>query len=515
MRNQMKNIFIVLGATALFASCTKLDETVYDQIPSGEYFKTEEQVRGTLTTIYDEIRGDWNGKGYMGADRGWYDLNEISSDECMLPARNGGADWQDGGVWQQMYKHTWTPTHPFFEQTWNWLYKAITQCNQAIELLEKNDANPQFIAEAKVLRAQFYYMLMDGWGNVPIVTSTKTLITDVTQSTRQQVFDFVTAELEENVHNLSENKSLYGRFTKGAGFAVMAKVYLNAQVYTGTPKWAQAIAACDSVIELGYSLVPGNQYFDAGSNGLFGDVCNSSEVIYAISIDANKNPRNIVGIRSLRFEHGKALTFNNVSTWGGSTAHRNFIEKFQDGDIRKQQWVSVAKDRSGVTVQKDGGGDLIYNIDIASIENAGNFDGLRNIKFSVTAGYPSDGIGAINGGSANNDFPVYRFADILLVKAEATLRNGGSTGDAATYLNAVRNRAGLADYPGVVTLDEIYDERGRELCWEGLRRQDMIRFGKYNLGHDFAPASDDHYNLFPIAPNTLANNSKLQQNLGY
>jgi starch-binding outer membrane protein, SusD/RagB family len=106
MRNQMKNIFIALGATALFASCTKLDETVYDQIPSGEYFKTEEQVRGTLTTIYDEIRGDWNGKGYMGADRGWYDLNEISSDECMLPARNGGADWQDGGVWQQLYKHT-------------------------------------------------------------------------------------------------------------------------------------------------------------------------------------------------------------------------------------------------------------------------------------------------------------------------------------------------------------------------------------------------------------------------
>jgi len=514
----MKKITILLGAVAIFASCTKLDETVYDQIPSGEYFKTEEQVKGTLTTIYDEIRGDWNGKGYMGADRGWYDLNEISSDECMLPVRDGGSAWQDGGVWLQMYRHEWTPTHPFIEQTWNWLYRAISQCNQAIELLEEKKANPQFIAEAKVLRAQFYYMLMDGWGNVPIVTSTKTSVSDVAQSTRAQVFEFVEKELKENVSNLSENKSLYGRFTKGAGFAVMAKVYLNAQVYTGTAKWAEASAACDSIIGLGYSLVPGSQYFDNGANGLFGDVCNSNEVIYAISVDATKNPRNIVGIRSLRFEHGQALTFGKVSTWGGSTAHRDFIEKFQNGDIRKNQWVSEARDRSGSIVQKgasSGGGDLIYNIDIPDIENAGNFDGLRNIKFNITAGYTAEGIGEINGGSANNDFPVYRFADILLVKAEALVRSGGSLGDAAMYLNMVRNRAGLADYPGVVTLEEIYDERGRELCWEGLRRQDMIRFGKFTQAHDFAPASDSHFQLFPIAPNTLANNSRLQQNPGY
>jgi len=511
----MKKITILLCTVAVIASCTKLDETVYDQIPSDEYFKTEEQVKGTLTTIYDEIRGDWNGKGYMGADRGWYDLNEISSDECMIPVRNGGADWQDGGVWVQMYKHTWSPTHPFFEQTWNWLYRAITACNQAVELLEEKNANPQFIAEAKVLRAQFYYMLMDGWGNVPIVTSTKTKVTDVVQSSRADVFAFVEKELKENVGNLSTNKSLYGRFTKGAGFALLSKVYLNAAVYTGTPKWAETIAACDSVIAQGYSLVPGNQYFDNGSAGLFGDVCNSSEVIYAISIDANKNPRNIVGIRSLRFEHGKALTFGKVSTWGGTTAHRNFIEKFQDGDIRKAQWIAVAKDRSGSPVQKDAGGDLVYNIDIPSIENAGSFDGLRNMKFNITAGYTAEGVGEINTNSANNDFPIYRYADILLVKAEAILRNGGNPGDAAVYLNQVRNRAGLADYPGTVTLEEIYDERGRELCWEGLRRQDMIRFDKYTLAHDFAPACDAKYKLFPIAPNTLANNSKLQQNPGY
>lgn len=514
----MKKITIILSVVVLFASCTKLDETVYDQIPSGEYFKTEEQVRGTLTTIYDEIRGDWGGKGYMGADRGWYDLNEISSDECMIPIRDGGSAWQDGGIWVQTYRHEWTPSHPFVEQTWNWLYRAISQCNQAIELLEEKKANPQFIAEAKVLRAQFYYMLMDGWGDVPIVTSTKTTVSEVVQSTRAEVFAFVEKELKENVSNLSANKSLYGRFTKGAGFAVMAKVYLNAQIYIGTPKWAEAIAVCDSIIGLNYSLVSGSQYFDKGSNGLFGDVCNSNEVIYAISVDATKNPRNIVGIRSLRFEHGQALTFGKVSTWGGSTAHRDFIEKFQDEDIRKEQWVSNAKDRSGSTVQKApaaGGGDLIYNLDIADIEDAGNFDGLRNIKFNIIAGYNGEGIGEINSGSANNDFPVYRFADILLVKAEAILRNGGSPADAVVYLNQVRNRAGLVNYPGVVTLEEIYDERGRELCWEGLRRQDMIRFGKYNTGHDFAPPSASKYNLFPKAPNTLANNPKLTQNPGY
>ena len=130
------------------------------------------------------------------------------------------------------------------------------------------------------------------------------------------------------------------------------------------------------------------------------------------------------------------------------------------------------------------------------------------------AGYISDGVGAINGGSANNDFPVIRFADVLLMKAEAIIRNGGG-GDANQLVNRVRNRAGLSNLPAV-TLDEIYDERGREFCWEGLRRQDMIRFGKFLLPHDFkTTASDSKYLLFPKSPATLANNKNLTQSPGY
>jgi hypothetical protein len=515
----MKKILAIFYILVLFQSCTKLDENVFDQIPSDEYFKTEEQVKGTLTTIYDEIRGDWNGKGYMGADRGWYDINELTTDECMLPVRNNGADWQDGGIWMQLYKHQWTPDHPFFGQTWEWLYRAINRCNQAVELLEKNKANSQFISEAKVLRSMFYYMLMDGWGNVPIVTTTKTTVNDVKQSTRRQVFDFVVQELKTNVPNLSTDKSLYGRFTKGAGYALLAKIYLNSEVYTkgdgDLKKYTEAIAACDSVINLGYDLVPTEKYFATDNTGLFGDVCNSTEVIYAISIDATKLPRNIIGVRSLRAEHGQALTFGKVDTWGGSTAHQDFINKYEDDDIRKLQWVSVARDRNGNVVKRDNNLDLIYNLEIPSLENAGNFDGLRNMKFNLTAGYPSDGVGAISKESANNDFPVIRFADVLLMKAEAILRNGAGAGDPVQLVNRVRNRAGLSNL-SAVTLDEIYDERGREFCWEGLRRQDMIRFGKFLQPHDFKTSvSDSKYLLFPKSPATLANNKNLTQSLGY
>lgn len=492
--------YIGLAAVLVLSNCTNLDEGIYDKFVADDFYKTEAGVNAALADIYKEMRGDWGGIGIAGADRGWFDLNETSTDEMMIPTRSDGA-WSDNGIWQQMYLHTWTAGQSFMQNTWEWLYRAVYKSNLAIELLTQANASEAAIAEAKVLRAYFYYLLMDGWGNVPIVTSSKTLVKDVVQSNRKAVYDFVVSELTANVDKLSTAKtdSYYNRFNLWAGYAVLAKVYINAEAYAGLDRYAEAMAACDKIIqEGGFSLVSAEKYFSRGNDGLFGDKCNGQEVILALYIDGKQAPRNIIGIRSLYGPHGQALF--GFGTWNGATVHQNFVNKYADVDIRKAQWLTGEQLVSGNSI------GVNYNKNISSITSAGVLEGARNAKFLPVAPY--------DGGAASNDFPVYRYADILLMKAETLLRKGQAAA-AVDYLNLVRNRAGLDDFQGTLTLDEIYDERGRELCWEGHRRQDMIRFGKFLAAHDFKTESSSKYLLFPIPAAARAANTSLQQNDGY
>lgn len=483
----------------VISSCTNLDEGIYDKYVADDFYKTEAGINAALADIYKEIRGDWNGVGIAGADRGWYDLNETCTDEMMIPQRSDGA-WADNGIWQQMYLHTWTSGQSFIQNTWDWLYRAVYKSNLAIELLTAAGAPESAIAEAKVLRAYFFYLLMDGWGNVPIVTSTETLPEDVSQSTRAQVYDFVVSELEANVDNLVDTKggTFYNRFNIWAGYTVLAKVYLNAAVYTGTARNAEAISALSKIIdEGGFSLVSGAQYLSRGTDGLFGASLSNEEVILAIYIEAQQAPRNIIGIRSLYGPHGTALF--GIGTWNGATVHQDFVNKYDDSDIRKDQWLLGPQVVNGTEVAN-------YQLNISSITSAGIQEGARNAKFLPVTPLTAE--------SSSNDFPVYRYADVLLMMAEARIRDG-QPALANQYLDQVRNRAGLDDFVGTPTLDEIYDERGRELAWEGHRRQDMIRFGKFLQAHDFKGASDNKFLLFPIPAAARAANPTLIQNPGY
>jgi starch-binding outer membrane protein, SusD/RagB family len=485
----MKKIFysLLIMATAT-VSCTKLDEGVYDRQVADQFYATPEGINSALANIYNEVRGDFGGKGYAGADRGWFDLNETCTDELMLPTRSDGA-WADNGIWRQMYLHQWTPAHEFMNNTWNWLYRGVYKANLSVELLAKANADPAKLAEAKVLRAFFYYILMDGWGSVPFYTENNVTASQIPQKSRAEIYAFVVSELVANVDKLSTVKGgeYYGRFNKWAGYALLAKVYLNAQVYTGTPKWNEAAAACDVIINGGgFSLNP--NYLS-----MFGDVCPNDEVILAIFMDALKAPRNIIGIRSLHGPQGNALF--GFSTWNGATVHQDFVNKYNNADGRKAQWITGAQ-----------AGGVSYSLNISSITSAGIQEGARNIKFLPVAPY--------NGGAASNDFPIYRYADVLLMKAEALVRSSNAGAAKALY-DQVRSRAGLSASAGNPSLDDIYDERGRELCWEGHRRQDMIRFGKFLLAHDFKAVSDNKYLLFPIPSPAIDANRNLVQNPGY
>lgn len=498
----MKILYIRLIGLLLisaFFSCTAdVEEQVYDKYQADEFYSSAEGADVALAAVYANVAGNWGGVGYAGADNGWYDLNSMTADEQVIPHRNDGA-WQLD--FARLYKHEWLPTDLIVNNTWNWLYEAIFSANLAVEQLENADAAQSKIAEAKVLRSFFYYLLMDDYGNVPFYTENNITVEELPQASRQEVYDFVVSELEENVPNLAETKGgeYYGRFNKWAGYALLAKVYLNAEVYTGTPQWQQCIETIEKLEAGGFSLHPGSanasspngyQYYE-----LFGDRLPGDETILAMFATANVVSRNIYTIRSLSGPH--AMELFGVSGWNGTIVPQEFYEKYDDNDIRKVQFL-VGEQPGGVS----------YDPQVNSLDNPGAdpFAGIRNIKF-----YPAP---PLDGGGASNDFPIYRYADFMLMKAECYVRLGNASA-AKALVDAVRERAGLLPLENNPSLEDIYNERGFELNWEGHRRQDMIRFGTFLDANEFRGASEEYRKLFPIPTSALDANPNLEQNPGY
>jgi len=501
---KIKNIVITgsLCFLTLF-SCTDIDENVYDKYPAEDFYGTPEGADIALASVYAQVPGDFvrdnaSGVGYAGADNGWYDMNCMSSDEQVIPHRNTG-DWQQD--FARLHKHEWLPTDFIIGNTWNWLYKSIFNANLAVSLLEKSNAEASKIAEAKTLRAFFYYLLIDDYGDVPFFTDNNITVDKIPQSSRKEVFDFIVKELTENVELLSGTRggNYYGRFNKWAGYTLLAKVYLNAEVYTGTPKWNEALAACNKVAEGGFTLHSGaadaanplgSKYYE-----LFGDVLPDDETILPIYATLDVVSRNIYAVRSLYGAH--AQTLFGYSGWNGTIVPKEFFLKYDANDIRRKQFL-VGEQPGGTN----------YTLEVASLDNPGADPqaGVRNVKF-----YP---VAPRTGGGASNDFPIFRYADVILMMAECNARLG-NTAAAKPFIDQIRVRAGLTALDHNPTLDEIYNERGFELNWEGHRRQDMIRFDKFLLANEFRPASPAFRKLFPIPTSALDANRGLKQNPGY
>lgn len=501
---KIKNILIT-GSVCFLSlfGCTDISENVYDKYPAEEFYGTPEGANIALASVYAQIPGDFvreniPGVGYAGADNGWYDMNCMSSDEQVIPHRNTG-DWQQD--FARLHKHEWLPTDFIIENSWNWLYKSVFNANLAVGLLEKSNAEASKIAEAKVLRAFFYYLLIDDFGDVPFYTDNNITVDKIPQASRKEVFNFIVKELTENVEQLSGTRggNYYGRFNKWAGYTLLAKVYLNAQVYTGEAKWAECLAACTKVAEGGYTLHSGaadasnplgNKYYE-----LFGDVLPDDETILPIYATLDVVSRNIYAVRSLYGAHGQLLF--GYSAWNGTIVPKDFFLKYDANDIRRKQFLFGEQP-----------GGFNYTLDVASLDNPGAAPqaGVRNVKF-----YP---VAPRSGGGASNDFPIFRYADVILMMAECNARLG-NPGAAKPFIDQIRVRAGLNALAANPTLEDIYNERGFELNWEGHRRQDMIRFDKFLLASEFRPASPAFRKLFPIPTSALNANRGLKQNPGY
>ena len=254
MKNLKFRIFMpLLLISVLFLSCTALDETPFSQVTPDNFYQTEAELIAAVVPVYSNLyRYFWNPTN----------LAEVSSDEIFIPQRGG--DWGDNGRWRSIQEHTWTPTLTDIEGAWLDSYTGIALANSTLDNLRTSTSGssliPTFIAEVRVLRAFYYWWLCDMFGGVPIVTDPTTDPDNPpTPNTRAEVFDFIVKEVTEALPNLetSFGSGSYGRVTRGAANAFLATVYLNAEVYSGTPRWSETVATCDAIINSGlYELLP-------------------------------------------------------------------------------------------------------------------------------------------------------------------------------------------------------------------------------------------------------------------
>ena len=512
---------LLLITSYILTSCS-LEEKPRDQIEEELVHTTVNALfQNTIATLYNYIGGYLDGQGLQGTCRGIYDLQTFGSDEAMLPTR--GADWYDGGIWQDMYRHSWRAGHELPKNAWLYLYKVINLCNHSLEDLDKHkdmlDDQPLAIykSEVRALRAILYWYLLDLFGNVPIITTTEASMKDVRQASRKEVFDFVESELRQACAFLPMEKSnrkgdYYGRVTLPVAYFALAKLLLNAEIYSGTPKWEDCIEFCDRIELLGYKLE------DEYSSNFAVHNETSVENIWTIPMDQRlylNQQQNLY--RSYHYRHAAAYGFTGEN---GTCATKRAMEIFgygtdhEDKRLEKNYWTGIVRDTRENIVTDRTGAPLIYqpmevDLDISGtpfVETAG----ARMKKYEID-------LNAIKDGKLmDNDIVLFRYADVLLMRAEAKFRLGKGGQD---DYDAVRKRALMPTKP--ISLQNLLDERLLELCWEGWRRQDLIRFHQYEslfMGDVFdekVNESDGHTTLYPIPANAIALNPNLKQNPGY
>lgn len=536
----MKNHIIAMGLAAVTAlssipSCTELEDTNYHTIMTESMEFSGDDLGALLAAAYipwRELMLQWNGV---------VRAQELTADQDVIPARPNG--WVDGGIYKRMHQHKWTSEEDFVLQGWTRTFSGINSCNRVIYQLENDiecENEQAVISELKVLRASFYWVLCDMYGSVPIVT--KFDVPDgylPQQNTRKEVYDFIIKEITENINNLSENvgAEMYGRFNKWAAYTLLAKVYLNAEVYTSgaESKYAECIEACQKVIECDkYRLE------DEQKNCFITENENSCEAIFSLAIDDDY----VTGWNDFDFHlytlqscQQQQYQFENAP-WGGVAVVPQFIDSYDADDERLANCFIKGYQlcSNGDTVYYATGKPLKFVNSIPSIDKSNECDGYRWGKFEYA-------VGSTN--RLSNDFHLFRYADVLLMKAESLLRTGKAD-EAAVIVTNVRERNftahpekaivtgtqleatcvydyGLRDSENEthdnaqILYGGMLDELGREFTQEGRRRSDMIRFGAFTTVDWFSHTAlkQDYLNLFPLPHTAIAANGNLKQNPGY
>mgnify|MGYP000252199353 FL=1 len=487
-----KYIYKVLSvgvfASLALSSCTDLTEPVYDAIPADQFLKTDAQIAAALGPAYGGLRGiTWD----------WFNPSEASSDELIVPTRGG--DWYDGGDWLAYSRHTWTPQHGPINGMWGFIFGNISQVNQLIPVVASNQ---KAVDELRAVRAFYYFMAIDAFGNVPIVTDNTS---SSATKTRAEVYAFIKTELESAIPNLVATKS-YSRMTKDAALMLLAKMKLNAGVYSGTPDWQGAYDAANAVIKSpnNYSLASSTvSNFIVQNQG-------SGENIWTIPYDSFKAGGMNFQMRTLHYANQQTYGLGN-SPWNGFCTLADFYNSFESSDLRGAMWIKGQQyAASGAKLKDAKGADLAFVADwdkdqMTDADAVYQVAGIRSQKYEIQKNNPN--------GDQSNDYVFLRLADVILMRAEAAFRLG-NTAQALADVNTIRTRSGVAALTSI-TADDILAERGRELAWEGWRRNDLIRFGKFSTARKFMSVTDKTRELFPIPQPRRDANPLLTQNPGY
>lgn len=509
MKKMSKKIGLFLCVLSLgIFSCTDLEDVAIDKITDVSSFSPERLLDSAYRQMY-----------VYPSDRDAFALNEHSTDELQGPDR--AIDWDLPNIWRQMHRHTWDATNDYVVTSWNDCNKGHALANEA---LYNPNSSPSIKAQARFLRAFYMYQIMDLFGQVPFKDEKS--INSVLS--RTQAFDKVVSEIEAVIPSLADagiTPSQKIVATKEAAQAFLAKLYLNKGVYTAptvSDKYNFAAADMDKVISYCDALINSNKfalsdkYFD---NFAIDNDVKSKELVFNLPYIAGVNPIPSNYGSNQRLIYPNTHYVQNPSGWNGFTTLSDFYNSFEKSDKRLGGEV-IDSSQSGITYgfligqQYDKAGkklkhhfsdDLLIFTPDCPLYGAKPWQGIRIMKWQPDFANPLAGA---------NDFGFIRYADVLLMKAEALWRKGNAT-EALSFVNKVRKVRGVADLT-TLTEKNLLAERGRELYYEGWRRNDLIRFGKFNdpvINREIA--SPLTRRLFPIPQKEIANNPLLKQNEGY
>lgn len=508
---------LLIAALVGMTSCTgDLDQFPHEETTSNDVYTTLDNYRAVLGKIYTSMTVNGQGKGgdnsdlssNMGQDymRAYFNLQECGTDEM-------ASTWLSGDKVSGLTYLSWDANDPWVADMYYRIYYNITLTNEFLRYCTDDkieslgaDEMKHFKAEARFMRALFYWHAMDFFRNIPFVTENDPIGSYTPPCYKPaQTFAFIESELREIVGDLWPAASCpYGRASQGAAYTLLAKLYLNAEVYIGEPKYNECIAACQEVEKQGYALHADRaQLFNADNH------LRTDEIILALPVDAEHTVSwgattylvcgQVSNTSSLQIP----ADYGVASGWGMFRVRGELPAKFADDDPRAQFFT-------------DGQTQYLEAIDDQS-------QGYFCEKWTNLTDAGEAASNTADGG-VNTDYPLFRLADVYLMEAEAVLRGGtGMTSDAAlAKVNALRERAwgntdgniGVSD----LTLDFIIDERARELFLEGYRRTDLIRFGLFTTnaylwqwkgGVKSGAAVDTKYNYYPIPTTELTANPNL------
>lgn len=514
----VKYILSSLVIVAAMSSCVKDLEVVPidpNTIPVENALATPEGFENFLASIYT----GYATSGYLGPGgdpsisgldggmsqyvRGLFHICELSTDVYVC-------GWNDEGV-PDVCKMNWDASTGLIYSIYSRMFFQIAQCNEfirqakasSLEFAEKN----AMIAEARTLRAMSYYHAIDNFGNVPFSDETSKIKDIPRRITRGDLYDWLETELTDIIDNSelpAARAAKYGRIDKGAAKMILAKLYLNAKVYTGTAQWGKCANVIKDLMDDGYSLhtTPRGTTYNAYQD-LFladNDKC-TDEIIFAIEQDGDDTQSyGVTNYLVFAFTGGEMepADLGISSGWSGCRTTPQFYQKFSAGDKRALFW------KNGQT---------------EDVEDLGDFS--KGYAFQKYRNKNADGTSGKATGFVDIDFPLFRYADVLLMAAEC--EKNGAPVDGYVGFNQVRARAGLAPI-AAPTDQEILDERARELYLELWRRQDLVRADQFTTDkyiwqwkggvHD-GKAVEDYKNLYPIPNSDLMVNPNLEPNPGY